>query len=113
MQKQVTNDRVHPQGSHRADSESVEAQFVEEHVNVQSVRQQPEQKERASLHSDDEMPEVPGEIASRQDPATVEVDKTRASRSSRSQSRSLRVIERTVPRLRGGKTHDGAHYGKP
>ena len=43
MQKQVTNDRVHPQGpsdrtsgSHRTDSECVEVQFVEEHVNVLS-----------------------------------------------------------------------------
>ena len=76
MQKQVTSDHVHPQGpsdrtsgSRRADSESVKVQFVEEHVNV---------------HSDDEMPEVTAEIASRQDPATVEVEKTRASRSSRS-----------------------------
>ena len=62
MQKQVTSDHVHPQGpsdrtsgSHRADSESVEVQFVEEHVNVHSVH-----------------------------PATVEMEKTRASRSSRS-----------------------------
>ena len=55
MQKQVTSDHVHPQGpsdrtsgSRRADSESVKVQFVEEHVNVHSVRQQ-SREEAASV----------------------------------------------------------------